>query len=405
MEYIAAWTEKRNDLSYEIDGIVIKVNRFLQQQELGFTAKSPKWATAYKFPAEEVMTNLRDIELSVGRTGAVTPTAILDPVSVAGTTVQRASLHNEDLIKEKDIRIGDQVIIRKAGDIIPEVVRPLIELRTGDEEPFLMPENCPACDAELVRIEGEVVLRCVNPKCPAQITEGLIHFVSRNAMNIEGLGEKVIEQLYQQGLIADIADIYKLTKEELLELERMGEKSASNLITAIDASRSNSMERLLFGLGIRHVGERAARILSEHFGSMDKLMEASLEDLTAIHEIGDKMADSVVTYFDSEEVRGLVERLKSKNVNLTYTGKRVQVEAGSNAFAGKKIVLTGKLEQLTRSEATERIESMGGKLTGSVSKKTDLLIAGEEAGSKLDKARDLKIEIWNEQQLIEELNK
>lgn len=224
-------------------------------------------------------------------------------------------------------------------------------------------------------------------------------------MNIEGLGEKVIEQLYQQGLIADIADIYKLTKEELLELERMGEKSASNLITAIDASRSNSMERLLFGLGIRHVGERAARILSEHFGSMDKLMEASLEDLTAIHEIGDKMADSVVTYFDSEEVRGLVERLKSKNVNLTYTGKRVQVEAGSNAFAGKKIVLTGKLEQLTRSEATERIESMGGKLTGSVSKKTDLLIAGEEAGSKLDKARDLKIEIWNEQQLIEELNK
>lgn len=405
MEYIATWTEKRNELSYEIDGIVIKVNRFLQQQELGFTAKSPKWATAYKFPAEEVMTNLRNIELSVGRTGAVTPTAILDPVSVAGSTVQRASLHNEDLIKEKDIRIGDKVIIRKAGDIIPEVVRPLIELRTGDEEPFRMPENCPACDAELVRIEGEVVLRCVNPKCPAQITEGLIHFVSRNAMNIEGLGEKVIEQLFQEGLIADIADIYKLTKEQLLELERMGEKSASNLIAAIDASRGNSMERLLFGLGVRHVGERAARILAEHFGSMEKLMEASLEDLTAIHEIGDKMADSVVTYFDSEEVRALVERLANKNVNLTYTGKRVQLEAGSNAFAGKKIVLTGKLEQLTRTEATERIEAMGGKLSGSVSKKTDLLIAGEEAGSKLDKAMDLKIEIWNEQQLIEELNK
>ncbi|WP_422122620.1 NAD-dependent DNA ligase LigA [Planococcus sp. X10-3] len=405
LEYIETWTEKRTKLSYEIDGIVIKVNRFLQQQELGFTAKSPKWATAYKFPAEEVMTNLRDIELSVGRTGAVTPTALLDPVSVAGSTVQRASLHNEDLIKEKDIRIGDKVIIRKAGDIIPEVVRVLTELRTGDEEPFHMPKNCPACDSELVRIEGEVVLRCVNPKCPAQITEGLIHFVSRNAMNIEGLGEKVIEQLYQEGLIADIADIYKLTKEQLLELDRMGDKSASNLIAAIDASRSNSMERLLFGLGIRHVGEKAARILSEHFGSMEGLMAATFEELMAIHEIGDKMADSIVTYFDNEEVRALVERLANENVNLTYTGKRIQVEAGSNAFAGKKIVLTGKLGQLTRSEATERIEAMGGKMSGSVSKKTDLLIAGEEAGSKLDKATDLKIEIWNEQQLIEELNK
>lgn len=405
LRYIETWTEKRDKLEYEIDGIVIKVNRFLQQQELGFTAKSPKWATAYKFPAEEVMTNLLDIELSVGRTGAVTPTAILDPVSVAGTTVQRASLHNEDLIKEKDIRIGDKVIIRKAGDIIPEVVRVLIELRTGDEKPFYMPENCPACDAELVRIEGEVVLRCVNPKCPAQITEGLIHFVSRNAMNIDGLGEKVIEQLYQEQLIADIADIYKLTKEQLMELERMGDKSASNLITAIDASRSNSVERLLFGLGIRHVGEKAARILSEHFGSMDKLMEASREELTSIHEIGDKMADAIVTYFESEEVRALVERLANENVNLSYTGKRVQVEAGANAFASKKIVLTGKLQQLTRSEATERIEAMGGKLSSSVSKKTDLLIAGEEAGSKMDKAMELKIEIWNEQQLIEELNK
>ncbi|HSJ39166.1 MAG TPA: NAD-dependent DNA ligase LigA [Planococcus sp. (in: firmicutes)] len=403
--YIEVWTQQRGKLPYEIDGIVIKVNRFLQQQELGFTAKSPKWATAYKFPAEEVMTNIRDIELSIGRTGAVTPTAILDPVSVAGSTVQRASLHNEDLIKEKDIRIGDKVIIRKAGDIIPEVVRALVELRTGDEEPFHMPKNCPACDSELVRIEGEVVLRCVNPKCPAQITEGLIHFVSRNAMNIEGLGEKVIEHLYQAGLIADIADIYKLTKEQLAGLERMGEKSASNLIAAIDASRSNSMERLLFGLGIRHVGEKSARILSEHFGSMEGLMTASLEELKDIHEIGDKMADAIVTYFSSEEVRALVERLANENVNLSYSGKRIQVESGSNAFAGKKIVLTGKLEQLTRSEATERIETLGGKLSGSVSKKTDLLIAGEEAGSKLDKATDLNIEIWNEQQLIEELNK
>ena len=405
LAYIEKWTEKRNSLSYEIDGIVIKVNSYLLQQELGFTAKSPKWATAYKFPAEEVMTTVRDIELSVGRTGAVTPTAILDPVAVAGTTVQRASLHNEDLIKEKDIRIGDKVIIRKAGDIIPEVVMALIEQRSGEEQPFEMPTNCPACDAELVRIEGEVVLRCVNPKCPAQITEGLIHFVSRNAMNIDGLGEKVIEQLYREGLVADISDLYKLTKEQLLGLERMGEKSASNLIAAIDASRSNSMEKLLFGLGIRHVGEKAARILSEHFGSMKNLMAASVEELTDIHEIGEKMADSVVTYFEKEEVQALMERLAAAGVNLTYTGTRVRVEAGSNAFAGKKIVLTGKLEQMTRQEAQQQIEALGGKVSGSVSKKTDLLIAGSEAGSKLDKAMELKVDVWDEERLIAELSK
>ncbi len=403
--YIGKWTENRNDLPYEIDGIVIKVNQFLYQQELGFTAKSPKWATAYKFPAEEVMTTVRDIELSVGRTGVVTPTALLDPVSVAGTTVQRASLHNEDLIKEKDIRIGDKVIIRKAGDIIPEVVSVILDQRTGDERPFDMPTECPACKSELVRIEGEVALRCVNPQCPAQITEGLIHFVSRNAMNIDGLGEKVIEQLYREDLVHDISDIYKVTKEQLLQLERMGDKSASNLLTAIDQSRKNSMEKLLFGLGIRHVGERGARILSEHFGSLDQLIAATKEDLLAIHEIGDKMADSIVTYFDNEEVRDLVERLRKADVNLTYTGTRVRIEEGANAFAGKKIVLTGKLAQLTRQEASAQIEALGGKLSGSVSKKTDLLIAGEDAGSKLDKARELKVEIWDESRLVEELNK
>ncbi|MFK8795739.1 NAD-dependent DNA ligase LigA [Planococcus plakortidis] len=404
LQYIEQWTDGRNGLSYEIDGIVIKVNRFLHQQDLGFTAKSPKWATAYKFPAEEVMTTVRDIELSVGRTGVVTPTAILEPVAVAGTTVQRASLHNEDLIRERDIRINDKVIIRKAGDIIPEVVKALVEMRSGDELPFEMPTECPACDSELVRIEGEVALRCVNPKCPAQIVEGMIHFVSRNAMNIDGLGEKVIEQLYREGLIHDISDLYALTKEQLLELERMGDKSASNLIEAIEASKSNSMERLLFGLGIRHVGERGARILSEHFGSMDQLMKASLEELIAIHEIGDKMADAVVTYFEKEEVAALVERLRERGVNLSYTGTIVRVEEGANAFAGKKIVLTGKLENMTRQEAGARIEALGGKLTGSVSKKTDLLIAGEEAGSKLDKAQDLGVEVWNEERLLMELN-
>ncbi|RAZ66058.1 NAD-dependent DNA ligase LigA [Planococcus maitriensis] len=404
LEYIEQWTDGRNELSYEIDGIVIKVNRFLHQQDLGFTAKSPKWATAYKFPAEEVMTTVRDIELSIGRTGVVTPTAILEPVAVAGTTVQRASLHNEDLIRERDIRIGDKVIIRKAGDIIPEVVKSIVEMRSGDEMPFEMPTECPACGSELVRIEGEVALRCVNPKCPAQIVEGMIHFVSRNAMNIDGLGEKVIEQLYREGLIQDISDLYALTKEQLMELERMGDKSATNLIEAIAASKSNSMERLLFGLGIRHVGERGARILSEHFGSMDQLMQASLEQLIAIHEIGDKMADAVVTYFEKEEVAALVERLRERGVNLSYTGTIVRVEEGANAFAGKKIVLTGKLENMTRQEAGARIEALGGKLTGSVSKKTDLLIAGEEAGSKLDKAQDLGVEVWNEERLLMELN-
>ncbi|KYG71067.1 NAD-dependent DNA ligase LigA [Planococcus maritimus] len=404
LAYIEQWTDARNQLSYEIDGIVIKVNRFLHQQDLGFTAKSPKWATAYKFPAEEVMTTVRDIELSIGRTGVVTPTAILEPVAVAGTTVQRASLHNEDLIRERDIRINDKVIIRKAGDIIPEVVKALIEMRSGDEQPFEMPTECPACASELVRIEGEVALRCVNPKCPAQIVEGMIHFVSRNAMNIDGLGEKVIEQLYREGLIQDVSDLYALTKEQLLELERMGDKSASNLIEAIEASKSNSMERLLFGLGIRHVGERGARILSEHFGSMDQLIQASLEELIAIHEIGDKMADAVVTYFEKEEVLALVERLRERGVNLSYTGTIVRVEEGANAFAGKKIVLTGKLENMTRQEAGARIEALGGKLTGSVSKKTDLLIAGEEAGSKLDKAQDLGVEVWNEERLLMELN-
>ncbi|MDE4084227.1 NAD-dependent DNA ligase LigA [Planococcus maritimus] len=404
LAYIEQWTDERNQLSYEIDGIVIKVNRFLHQQDLGFTAKSPKWATAYKFPAEEVMTKVRDIELSIGRTGVVTPTAILDPVSVAGTTVQRASLHNEDLIRERDIRINDKVIIRKAGDIIPEVVKALIEMRSGDELPFEMPTECPACGSELVRIEGEVALRCVNPKCPAQIVEGMIHFVSRNAMNIDGLGEKVIEQLYREGLIQDISDLYALTKEQLMELERMGDKSATNLIEAIEASKSNSMERLLFGLGIRHVGERGARILSEHFGSMDQLKQAGLEELIAIHEIGDKMADAVVTYFEKEEVLALVERLRERGVNLSYTGTIVRVEEGANAFAGKKIVLTGKLENMTRQEAGARIEALGGKLTGSVSKKTDLLIAGEEAGSKLDKAQDLGVEVWNEERLLMELN-
>ena len=404
--YIESWQTQRPELSYDIDGIVVKVDSFDQQAELGTTAKSPRWAIAYKFPAEEVVTKLVNIELTVGRTGVITPTAILEPVQVAGTTVQRASLHNEDLIREKDIRIGDYVVVKKAGDIIPEVVNVIEEKRTGEEQEFTMPTHCPECESELVRLEGEVALRCINPSCPAQIREGLIHFVSRNAMNIDGLGEKVISQLFREQLIKDVADIYTLTKQQLIELERMGEKSADNLIAAIEASKENSLERLLFGLGIRHVGAKAAKTLAQHFETIDKLTKATYDELVAINEIGAKMADAIVAYFTQEEVQELIHELKEYGVNLTYKGpKLVSVENVDSVFAGKTVVLTGKLEQLSRNDAKAQIEALGGKVTGSVSKKTDLVVAGEEAGSKLTKANELEIEVWDEARLLTELNK
>ncbi|KGR79140.1 NAD-dependent DNA ligase LigA [Ureibacillus manganicus] len=403
LTFINKWTEERPNLPYEIDGIVVKVNRYAHQDELGFTAKSPRWAIAYKFPAEEVTTKVLDIELTVGRTGVITPTAILEPVLVAGSTVGRASLHNEDLIREKDIRIGDTVIVHKAGDIIPEVVGVIFEQRPDDAVPFEMPSECIACSSELIRIEGEVALRCVNPTCPAQIAEGIKHFVSRNAMNIDGLGEKVVEQLLRENLIRDFADLYHLEVSRLVNLERMGEKSATNLVNAIEKSKENSMERLLFGLGIRHVGEKAAKILSEQYESIDTLMVATEDDIKSIHEIGDKMAVSIVTYFEKDEVKLLITRLKEVGVNMTYKGKKVQVEIGSSPFAGKTIVLTGKLEQLTRNEAKAKIEELGGTVTGSVSKKTDLVIAGADAGSKLTKATELGIEVWDENRLVEQL--
>lgn len=402
--YIQEWTEKRPNLIYEIDGIVVKVDRYDQQQELGNTVKAPRWSIAYKFPAEEVMTKVLDIDLTVGRTGVVTPTAILEPVQVAGTTVQRATLHNENIIREKDIRIGDAVIIRKAGDIIPEVKQVLFDQRPEGLEPFTMPTHCPACGSELVRIDDEVALRCVNPSCFAQVAEGLSHFVSRNAMNIEGIGERVVSQLLREGLVKDVSDLYTLNKEELIALERMGEKSAQNLLDAIEASKKNSLERLLFGLGIRHVGAKAARLLAEEFESIDALMDATVEQLTEIFEIGDKMADSIVMYFEKEEVRELIERLRQLGVNVYYTGKKINTEEIDSVFNGKTIVLTGKLSQLNRSEAQKKIEELGGKVTGSVSKKTDLVIAGEDAGSKLTKAEQLGIEVWNEERLIEELS-
>lgn len=404
VRFVKEWHEKRPHLPYEIDGIVVKVDSFAQQEQLGATAKSPRWAIAYKFPAEEVVTKLIDIELNVGRTGVVTPTAILEPVRVAGTTVQRATLHNEDFIREKDIRIGDSVIIKKAGDIIPEVVNVVPDRRTGEEVPFAMPTHCPECGSELVRLEGEVALRCINPKCPAQIREGLIHFVSRQAMNIEGLGEKVVSQLFREGLIHDVADIYRLTKEQLIGLERMGEKSATNLLHAIEASKQNSLERLLFGLGIRHVGAKAAKVLAEHFETMDRLQAATKEELMAIHEVGEKMADSIVTYFSKPEVKELLNELRAYGVNMEYKGpKTPKIGDVHSYFAGKTVVLTGKLESLSRNEAKEKIEQLGGKVTGSVSKNTDLVIAGADAGSKLAKAQQLNIEIWDEARFLQEI--
>ncbi|MDN4074875.1 NAD-dependent DNA ligase LigA [Fictibacillus terranigra] len=406
VEFVRGWGERRPDLDYEIDGIVIKVDSLYQQEELGFTAKSPRWAIAYKFPAEEVVTRLEGIELNVGRTGVVTPTALLSPVVVAGTTVKRASLHNEDLIREKDIKIGDYVVVKKAGDIIPEVVNVIVDRRTGEEKDFHMPTHCPECESALDRLDGEVALRCLNPQCPAQIREGLIHFVSRNAMNIDGLGEKVIAQLFRENLIQDVADLYKLEKAELLKLERMGEKSVDNLLDAIEKSKENSLERLLFGLGIRHVGAKAAKTIAQVFETMDRLSSATKEELMAIDEVGEKMADSVELYFDKPEVAELITALKESGVNMEYKGPRVvRAEDVDSYFAGKTIVLTGKLSVLNRNEAKEKLEALGGKVTGSVSKNTDLLIAGEDAGSKLDKAQSLGVEVWSEQRFIEELEK
>lgn len=397
LSFINKWTEQRNELSYDIDGIVIKVDDLSQQEELGFTQKSPRWAIAYKFPAEEVLTTLKDIELSIGRTGVVTPTAILEPVKVAGTTVSRASLHNEDLIHEKDIRIGDKVIIKKAGDIIPEVVRSIAEDRNEDSEVYHMPTHCPSCEHELVRIEGEVALRCINPKCRAQLVEGMIHFVSRQAMNIDGLGDKIIEQLYQNDKIKDVADLYYLTAEDLLPLERMGEKKVHNLLTAIEASKEKSLEHLLFGLGVRHLGTKASRVISEQYESIDRLFEVTIDDLILIPDVGHKMAQSLVTYMENEDIKVLIDKLKQKNVNMTYKGIKQSDIEGHPDFSGKTFVLTGKMTEMARPEATKIIQSLGAKVTGSVTKNTDVVIAGEDAGSKLEKAEKLNIEVWTEE--------
>src|SRR5690625_1780455 len=398
IEYVKEWTEKRLDLPYDIDGIVIKVDSLAQQEELGFTARTPRWAVAYKFPAMEAVTILEDVELSVGRTGVVTPTAILKPVFIDGSTVSRATLHNADQIRALDVRIGDTVIVKKAGDIIPKVVRVIEEERTGNEEPYEMPAICPACDTDLVHLNEEVALRCMNPNCPAQLQEGLIHFVSRDAMNIDGLGEKVVEQLYQAQLVEGIADLYRLTKEDLLPLERMGEKSVTNLLTAIEASKSNSLEKLVFGLGIRHIGAKAAQLLASAFETMEAIQAASYDELVTVDEIGEKMADAIVYYFAEEKVTTLISQLAELGVNMTFKGRKMQQD-NMSLFADQTVVLTGKLENFTRREVKALVESQGGKVTGSVSNNTDLVIAGEAAGSKYDAAIELGITIWDEADL------
>lgn len=399
--YVQEFQEKRPTLDYEIDGIVIKVNGFDQQEEIGYTVKAPRWAIAYKFPAEEAETVIQDIDWTIGRTGVITPTAIMTPVKVAGTVVGRASLHNIDLIRERDIRLNDTVMIHKAGDIIPEVSRVVLSKRPADSQPYEAPKVCPICESELVHLDEEVALRCINPMCPAQIKEGLSHFVSRQAMNIDGLGPRVLEQLYDRGFVKDVADLYTLTEADFLSLDKVKEKSANNLLQAIQKSKENSLEKLVFGLGIRHVGAKAAQILAAHYQTMDKLMAAKFSEITSINSLGETIADSVVTYFDNKEVHVLIEELRKNGVNLTYKGlTATDLATVDSIFMGKTIVLTGTLHHYKRTEAKSKIEALGGKVTGSVSKKTDIVVAGEEAGSKLLKAQELGVTVWNEEEMI-----
>lgn len=397
IEYCQAWTEKRHNLPYEIDGMVVKVNDLKQQAELGATSKSPRWAIAYKFPAEEVETVVRDIYVRVGRTGVLTPTASLKPVKVAGSTVSSATMHNEDLIREKDICIGDHVIIHKAGDVIPEIVRVLPEKRTGAETAFIMPGQCPVCSTQVQRAEGEVAVRCPNDRCPGREREGIIHFVSRDAMDIEGLGPSVVTALMEAGLVKDAADLFYLRFEDVVNLERMGKKSSENLLAAINKSRDNSLAQLIFALGIRLVGERAGKILAQHFGTMEKMQAATADELTAIPEIGPKMADSIVAYFKDPGNNKLLEKLANAGVNMTQES----TQAAEMLLQGKQFVLTGGLNQYTRKEAQELIERLGGRVSSSVSKKTDFVLAGEDPGSKYDKAQALGVRIIDEQEFAE----
>lgn len=399
IDYIEYWTKNRGNLDFEIDGMVIKVNNLKQREVMGYTAKSPRWAIAYKFPAEQKKTKIIDIIVEVGRTGTITPTAVLEPVRLAGTSVSRATLHNEDYIREKDIKINDVVLVQKAGDIIPQVVEVIKEERTGDELAFEMPKKCPVCSEPTVRLEGEVAVKCINMSCPAQIRRGIIHFVSRDAMNIDGLGESIITLLLNEKIIEDIADLYSIKKEDVVNLERMGDKSANNLVKSIKKSKENDLWRLINGLGIKFVGVKGAKILAKNFDSLDSIIKASFEDLINLEEFGEIMAKSVIEFFKEEKNLNVIDKLKNAGVNMN-------AEDDSNndipkIFEGMKIVLTGTLPTLKRNDAKEIIESRGGKATSSVSKSTTFVLAGEEAGSKLTKANELGIKVIDENQFIE----
>lgn len=404
MDYINYWTKERPNLPYEIDGIVIKVNDLDDQKKLGYTARCPKWAIAYKFPAEEVLTKVRDIIFTVGRTGQVTPSAILEPVRVMGSLISKATLHNEDYVVSKDIRVGDTVSIKKAGDVIPEVVRSLPERRVGTEKKFEMIKNCPMCGSVLVRKDDESAYYCMNEHCPARWQEKLIHYTSRHALNIEGFGDRIIEDFYNLGFIKTYEDFYTLDnhKEDLMELEGYGSKKVNNLLTEIENSKNLSLERLLFGLSIRHVGQKTADILARNFKNIDNLMNASVEDIAAIKDIGMTIAKSVAKFFSEERNKELISHLKEFGVNMYYLKETSDQET---LFTDKTFVLTGSLERFTRDEAKERIEALGGTVSSSVSRKTDVVVAGSEAGSKLTKAEELGITIWNEEEFINNLSK
>lgn len=404
MDFIHEVGAKRHDLPYDIDGVVIKVNNFQLREALGFTVKAPRWAIAYKFPAEVATTVVRDVEWTVGRTGVVTPTAVMDPVNLAGSVVQRATLHNIDIIADLDVRIADTVHLHKAGDIIPEILEVLMDQRPANSQPLTIPNQCPACQSELIRIDDEVALRCQNPLCPAQQLAQLSHFVSRNAMNIVGLGEKVIEQLLNKELVKDAADLYYLTYEELLTLDKIKDRSANKILQAIEESKQQSLERLLFGLGIRHVGAKAAQLVAQKFGTMERIMNATLEEFSSIEGLGIMISQSLVNFFAEEGSHQLIQRLQDAGVQMSYQGVTIEDIANlSTEWTGKTVVITGSFADYDRKELQAKLESLGAKVTSSVSKKTDIVVAGEAAGSKLTKAQDLGITIYNEAQLLERI--
>lgn len=402
LDFYNKWTERRDNLDYDVDGIVIKVNSTAQQQQLGFTAKFPRWAISFKFPARQATTQVKDIIIQVGRTGALTPVAILEPVKLSGITISRATLHNQDEIERKDIRINDHVLIERSGDVIPKVVSVMKEQRSGKEKKFEFPEKCPVCSSRVFKPENEAVSRCINPSCPAILRESLLHFSSRRAMNIEGLGESLVDQLMEKKMIHDFADIYSLKKKELAELERMGEKSSQNLLDEIESSKNNSLARLIYSLGIRHVGERTAQTLAAHFRDIDSLSKATEEELIGLNDVGPKVAESIVFFFRQPENIDLINKLRSAGLNFS---SRLEEKPAEQPLAGMTFVITGKLESFSREQAKEKIESLGGTVTSSVSKNTDYVIVGEDPGSKLEKARSLNISLLDEEGLKTLLSK